>query len=255
MKRYLETAAAHNPFADKLLAGITQLAALPFIGSNVQCPICLGVFRTFIAGGQYNERPGAKCPRCRSLERHRAVWYFLQKEQFIQTAKRLLLIAPEYGIRRGLAKIKKLQFVSADLDDPRSQCKMDVTQLAFAANRFDSLLCMHVLEHVANDLAALNEFFRVLAPKGWAVIQVPVKGEKTIEDNSADTPGKRLKLFGQEDHVRQYGEDFEERLRSAGFETRVVPITAYFSEKEIVRHGLLAEQSPEEKIYFCRKPA
>ena len=47
---------------------------------------------------------------------------------------------------------------------------------------------------------------------------------KTYEDASITEPAERLRVFGQEDHVRNYGPDYVDRLREAGFavtETRV----------------------------------
>ena len=41
----------------------------------------------------------------------------------------------------------------------------------------------------------------------------------TDEDPTA-SPEERLRRFGQADHVRMYGSDFEDRLRSAGLQPR-----------------------------------
>ena len=50
-------------------------------------------------------------------------------------------------------------------------------------------------------------------------MQVPLDNtvEKTFEDPSITDPAERERLFGQYDHVRQYGLDYPERLREAGF--------------------------------------
>ena len=57
---------------------------------------------------------------------------------------------------------------------------------------------------------------RALAPGGVAVVQVPrLKGVPTEEDPEAPVD-ERLRRFGQRDHVRYYGDDFEDRLRAAG---------------------------------------
>jgi len=39
--------------------------------------------------------------------------------------------------------------------------------------------------------------------------------EKTYEDFSITSPKEREIHFGQDDHVRQYGEDYPERLQKA----------------------------------------
>jgi SAM-dependent methyltransferase len=58
----------------------------------------------------------------------------------------------------------------------------DLTKLPFDANTFDCILCIQVLEHVADPQMAINELFRALkqggylcltAPQGWGVHQPP----------------------------------------------------------------------------------
>ena len=49
----------------------------------------------------------------------------------------------------------------------------DVSRLPFAAESFDKILLSEVLEHVADDDAALRELFRVLRPGGTLAISVP----------------------------------------------------------------------------------
>ena len=80
------------------------------------------------------------------------------------------------------------------------------------------MVCFHVLEHIPDDAAAMAEMARALAPGGVAVVQVPRrKGVPTDEDPEAPVD-ERLRRFGQRDHVRFYGDDFEDRLRAAGLE-------------------------------------
>ena len=69
--------------------------------------------------------------------------------------------------------------------------------------------------------------------------------DTTIEDPSVKDPRDRLRVFGQEDHVRIYGNDFIGRLNDAGFlvkinrkEDLITPAEdqeyALASEKEVV---------------------
>jgi SAM-dependent methyltransferase len=84
------------------------------------------------------------------------------------------------------------------------------------------LLCSHVLEHIPDDLAAMREIARVLAPTSIALIQVPRKhGSPTDEDPMA-TIEERKARFGQVDHVRFYGDDFESRLRAANLRVETI---------------------------------
>ena len=80
------------------------------------------------------------------------------------------------------------------------------------------MICYHVLEHVPDDASAMAEIARVLRPGGVAIVQVPHRpGVPTDEDPSAGRE-ERIRRFGQADHVRYYGDDFEPRLEKAGLE-------------------------------------
>ena len=37
----------------------------------------------------------------------------------------------------------------------------------------------------------MSEFYRVLKPNGWAILLVPIIGDKTIEDPAITTPEER----------------------------------------------------------------
>jgi hypothetical protein len=70
----------------------------------------------------------------------------------------------------------------------------------------------------------MREYARLLSPTGVGFIQNPWKPDRpTVEDPSA-SPEERRRRFGQADHVRTYGSDFEGRLRAAGLDPhRVLP--------------------------------
>ena len=88
-----------------------------------------------------------------------------------------------------------------------------------------------MVEQVANDSVAPREIHRVLTPNASAILTVPQKdglGE-TYEDPDIITPIGRKEAFGQEDHMRIYGADFSDRIRSHGtpilFERELVSAT------------------------------
>lgn len=59
---------------------------------------------------------------------------------------------------------------------------------------------------------------RVLKPGGWAILMVPINPDvDTFEDPSVTDPEERKRLFGQYDHVRQFGRDYADVLSKAGF--------------------------------------
>lgn len=99
----------------------------------------------------------------------------------------------------------------------------------------------------------MRELARVLKPTGWAILQVPLETsrERTYEDFNIVAPQDRLRHFGQEDHVRVYGQDYRQRLEEAGFFVTIDPYVRRLGVEQIRRYGL----PPEEDIYLCGKPA
>ena len=116
---------------------------------------------------------------------------------------------------------------------------------------YDVIVCSHVLEHVADDRAALRELHRVLAAGGWAVLQVPIaaRGERTDEDPSAPAE-ERARRFGDPTHVRLYAEaDYVRRLEEAGFEVGAKSALELLGARAVEAYGLAGE----EKVFFCTR--
>jgi SAM-dependent methyltransferase len=149
--------------------------------------------------------------------------YFERHPELLRSGTRLLHFAPEYSLAMLLRDRDGLDYVSADLDSPLADDQVDITHLPYADAHFDATLCCHVLEHVPDDRAAIEELWRVLQPGGWAIVMVPVDEtlDATFEDPSITDPAERQRLFGQHDHVRLYGADLPRRLSESGFSVRV----------------------------------
>jgi hypothetical protein len=62
----------------------------------------------------------------------------------------------------------------------------------------------------------MREYARILSPKGLGFIQNPWKETGITQEDPSASPRERVRRFGQADHVRLYGLDFEDRLRSVG---------------------------------------
>lgn len=224
-------------------------------GWRFKCPICGGHFRKMLPAGVI-PRQHAVCPRCGSFERHRLIWmYVTEKTTLCISPYKLLYCAPELCLQQKFQAMPALEYVSTDLYDPMVMVKMDITNIAFGDNRFDAILCCHVLEHILDDRAALKELFRVLKPGAWAILQVPISGETTFEDATITHPEERLKCFGQKDHVRIYGKDYKERLEHAGFSVKVVPYLRNMIPRRIHYYRLTPDNDTQEDIYFCIKPS
>lgn len=234
----------------KVRAIYSYIRSLPYLGNRFECPCCGGRFRKFHSFGA-NSRPNIQCPRCLSLDRHRLQWlYFKDKTNLFTDPLRLLHVAPESVLRQAFMTMPNIDYLSVDLSSPLAMVKMDITNMEIEDNYFDVIICNHVLEHIPDDLKAMRELFRVLKPGGWAILQVPITQEKTFEDPKVTTPAERLKVFGQEDHVRAYGLDYRERLEKAGFNVKVGSYVRELSEDVVERYRL----PRDEDIHFCSKP-
>jgi SAM-dependent methyltransferase len=201
------------------------------------------------------ERKDAQCLFCGSMERHRLVWLYFEKmtDLFDGSSKSMLHVAPEPFFEATLKKQLGTGYISADIQNNRAMVKMDVTDIQFPNGNFDVIYCSHVLEHVLDDKRAMREFYRVLKVGGWAIILVPIFLGKleTLEDPAVTDPAERTRLFGQEDHVRWYGQDYLERLREAGFTVNVVKPADFLAGDEIERMGITSSAG---EIYYCAKP-
>jgi SAM-dependent methyltransferase len=221
-------------------------------GEGVECPCCGARFRRFVPYG-VPRRPEAQCPGCGAVERHRLLWLYLrERTDLFSRPQSLLHVAPEEVFAVRLRALPGLRYLSADLAPSRAMLRADVQRLPLADGSFDAILCHHVLEHVADDRAAMGELRRVLRPGGWALLQSPISKQlsATREDASVTDPRERERLFGQSDHLRQYGPDYAGRLREAGFEVRA---QRYFKElppERRARYGLKGET-----IWLCSRPA
>jgi SAM-dependent methyltransferase len=226
---------------------------IPYLGTARWCPICEGCSRCF---RQFKHHPNreALCIHCGSLERHRFFWLYVhtQTDLFDGRPKRVLHVAPEPCLADRLRQRLGEGYLTADLMDQRAMAKMDITAIQFPDATFDVIYCSHVLEHVPNDRRAMREFCRVLKPDGWAILLVPISAKQTFEDPTVVDPAERLRLFGQEDHVRRYGPDYVNRLAEAGFDVSGTRVPDLFSDAEARRLGIARGAGA---IHFCRKRA
>ncbi len=235
-----------------ILRGLRDLVfCIIYSGKERYCPVCGKQLRKFVIGG-LEPRDNAKCPKCGSLERHRLVWlYFMRMtDLFDEKPKKVLHIAPEPCFAKRLKNRLSNGYITADLNDPKAMIKMDITNIDYPDEYFDVIYCSHVLEHVIDDMSAIREFYRVLKKSGWAIILVPTIGKKTFENFSIKDPKERLKVFGQEDHVRIYGRDFVDRLKKGGFKIKVFAPFEFLNRDEMTQMGITAESG---EIYYCKK--
>ena len=210
-------------------------------GKTYTDPIDGKSYRRFLPYGYAKVRENVLAPGTLSLERHRLFWLYLKNETtFFSAPLRVLHFAPEQAFVQKFKKQKNLTYTTTDLNSPIADVKADICDLPFKDNSFDFIICNHVLEHIPDDTKAMQELYRVLAPSGTAIVQVPydAKREITFEDNTITDQRERTRIFGQYDHLRVYGMDYFKKLSSIGFDVNALDYTSGISSDDIERYRL-----------------
>lgn len=175
--------------------------------------------------------------------------YLKQKTDLFSTTdtRKLLHIAPEPCLSAVLRKQLGKSYLTADMTDPQADVQMDICNIQYPDESFDAIICSHVLEHVPDDQKAIREFGRVLKKDGWVILLVPIDAEKTTEVKDIPDPRLRQQTLAI-DHVRMYGPDFPDRLRSNNFKVVAVHATDFLSKEEMRYMGIKPDT-----IFHCTK--
>jgi SAM-dependent methyltransferase len=245
-----------NLFPRTVLIRLSYLVR-PFVafflrGEKYTDPIDGNSFRKFLPYGYEKIRENVLSPSTLSLERHRLFWLYLTNEtEFFTKKLKVLHFAPEQAFFKRFRKMKNLEYTTTDLNSPIATVKADICDLPFDDNAYDFIICNHVLEHIPDDTKAMQELYRVLAPGGVAILQVPYEADRntTFEDDTITDPKERAKIFGQYDHVRVYGMDYFEKLAEIGFKVLALNYSANLSEEEINKYRL----AKGELLPVCKK--
>ena len=233
-----------RPILIRLSIVVRPILAFLLKGSRFTDPIDGKSFRMFFPYGYGNQRNNVLSPSTLSLERHRLLWLYLQNEtDFFQSeldsdspvtqnkriklrkdaetssALKVLHFAPEQEFYKRFKKQTNIEYTTTDLLSPLADVKADICNLPFEDNAYDIIFCNHVLEHIPDDTKAMQELFRVLKPGGMGIFQIPqdLSRASTFTDDTIVDQKERAKIFGQYDHVRVYGRDYFDKLRSIGF--------------------------------------
>ena len=236
-----------RPFLIKASYWVRPLFAFYLKGTRYTDPIDGKSFRKFLPYGYGTQRPNVLSPSTLSLERHRLLWLYLQEETDFfdaEKSKKVLHMAPEQCFLKRFKKLSHIDLITADLYSPIVDVKADICDLPFEDDSFDMIFCNHVLEHISDDKKAMQELYRVLKKGGLAILQIPqdYARETTYEDFSITSHEERAQHFGQYDHVRVYGSDYFDRLRSVGFKVEEVNYSQKISNKEIDVYRLMKDE-------------
>ena len=137
-------------------------------------------------------------------------------ERVRQLRPRTLDVAPTKIERKDVGQeLDSRETIGFDISNPWADVQGDLQHMPFESASFDFFLCYEVLDYIPDDEAALKELYRVLRPGSYGLLRVGFdrKQAKTVDYTQADADDS--------DHIRRYGRDLPERLRSAGFETDI----------------------------------
>jgi SAM-dependent methyltransferase len=243
-----------RPILIRLSIVARPILAFLLKGNTFTDPIDGKSFRMFLPYGYGTQRNNVLSPSTLSLERHRLLWLYLQNETDFFTAtekKNVLHFAPEQEFYKRFKKQKNIQYTTTDLFSPLADVKADICNLPFEDNQYDVIFCNHVLEHIPDDTKAMQELYRVLKPGGMAILQIPqdLNRATTFSDDSITDEKERAKIFGQYDHVRVYGRDYFDKLRSIGFTVIEEDYTKKINPELVTKYCL----APGEIIPVCFK--
>jgi hypothetical protein len=158
-------------------------------------------------------RPNVKCVVCRSLERTRLMWLYL--ERIVRPHHKILHLAPEQGIYNRLTHIvKKENYVTSDLFPENfpfaeQMQTIDLCNLeSQPSSHYDLIIHSHVMEHTYCSYAyTLYHLHRMLSATGKHVCVIPFIPGQYSESLEKLSGKEKTIRFGQNDHCRKYGAD------------------------------------------------
>ena len=117
---------------------VTPILRIIFQGKKYTDPIDKSNYSRFLSYGYRKLRKNALCPGTLSLERHRLLWLYLEKEtNFLNSNLKVLHVAPEQVFYKKFKKLKNWDYLTFDLDSPIADIKGDLTSMELEDYSFD----------------------------------------------------------------------------------------------------------------------
>ncbi len=168
------------------------------------CSICGGQhFIASLAGRIAKNGQPPKCARCGGLERHRIVRRIFDAlpDEWLN-GKSALQFSDDPGVPRS-------RLGDIDMSVFGGENSLNIMDIDRPDDQYDWAIANHVLEHVADDTAALGELLRVVKPDGIVQMTVPTPHSQLwTEDWGFADPDAY-------EHYRGYGSDLPLRLGAA----------------------------------------
>lgn len=191
------------------------------------CNICGWSGEAFL-GHAHSE--SHECPQCGSIARDRFVYYLAFNKDPMQTGSSVIETSPRMGerYRSYLRSIYRYRTGDFDLSAHRGDLFLDLQSMSLSTGTIDLFITSHVLEHVPDTAAAARELFRVVKPKGRALVVVPLLNGTTRVPSEPEYHEDQTLV-----HWR-FGWGLKAVLESAGF---VVEIAVTDDFASALRHG------------------
>ena len=210
------------------------------------CPAC-GFTGPFKEYGK-TKRANAMCPKCKSLERQRGMYLFIENMTKKALAN-ILYISPPECFSSKLYDDPNLNYHTIDVDPNRSDVRylMDVCRLAYPNSFFDLIICYDVLNKVKYDDKALIEMKRVLSASGTIILDSPHDMEKTKTNKISESDEKYYFKKGIE--YRKYGKDLLIKMNILGFDADIIRFGDVIKPEQLIECNI----NPDDTILVCRR--
>ena len=164
----------------------------------------------------------------------------------------ILHFAPVKGLKDFLKSSPHVSvYHDADINPNVATYQCDITQMPYADNTFDLIICSHVLYCVPEDEKGMQEIHRVLKPGGRALL-VDTWLDGPTQDLSQLPASERKAISGDATSCRLYGrKDILETLHSYGLDGRIIDYTKQLSSEFIEKQSL--HDAFDSEILDCTK--
>jgi len=164
--------------------------------------------------------------------------------------KKLLHFAPEIGLQIFLKKnFPQLEYKSSNFESNDADLNLNLMNIDLPDNSVDYIILIHVLEHIEDDIIALNELKRILAPNGKLFLQVPLGTNKITLKKKFNLAEERLTNYGQKDHLRLYSiNDLHNKLSKIGYTLSIH--MAQDDEYKLEFHRMALDLPKESKMLY-----
>ncbi len=237
----------HPLQAARLIGGAAGNAGLGAVerlvpGGPRACPVCGWRgrhFRTFLSADEII--PRCICPGCGAFDRHRLLALGLRRD-LARPGRRegaLLAFAQSPCVHDFLAREGAGRCFRADFTRHGPFTVEFVTDLraaGVAGGAVGTLFCSHVLEHIPELEACLDELARLLRPGGIAWIQVP---QEPGLARSRPIPVDPRRAHA---HAWQFGDDFGGLLLRPAWSVEEIGVADLATPAQARRYGIAADE-------------